>query len=63
MCMPVELRFGNFCLAEGLSPFREAEVGGGDYAGAFIEFAGQAEEHRPPRRTERQVKLSAKKSL
>ena len=43
---PIEERGGHLGVAEHAGPFAEAQVGGDDDAGAFIEFAQQVEERR-----------------
>ncbi len=44
MCEPIEERCGHLRVSEDLRPFREAEVGCDDDAGALIELAEQMEE-------------------
>lgn len=41
---PVEQRGGHFGITEDGGPFREAQVGGDDDAGALIEFAQEMEQ-------------------
>jgi hypothetical protein len=43
---PVQQGGGHFGIAEHVGPFAEAEVGGDDDAGAFVEFAEQVEQQR-----------------
>ena len=43
----VEQGGGHLGVAEHGCPFAEAEVGGDDDAGAFVEFAQEVEEQRP----------------
>jgi len=43
---PIQQRGGHLCVAEDLGPFREAEVGGDDHAGAFVELAQEVEQQR-----------------
>ena len=51
----IEQRRRHLRIAEHGSPFAEAQVRRDDDAGAFIEFAEQMEEQRPPGGAERQV--------
>ena len=46
---------GHLCIAKDGRPFTEAEVGGDDDAGAFVELAQQVEQQRPARSTEWQI--------
>ena len=46
MGQAIEQRGGHLGIAEDAGPFAEAEVGGDDDAGAFVEFAEQVEEKR-----------------
>jgi hypothetical protein len=41
---PIQEIRGHLCIPEDLRPFREAEVGGDDHAGALVELAEQMEE-------------------
>ena len=43
---PVEQGRGHFGITEDRRPFAEAEVGGYDNAGAFVEFAQKVEQQR-----------------
>ena len=54
----VEERGSHLGIAEHAGPFAEAEIGGDDDAGAFIELAQQMEEQSSARCTERQVSAS-----
>ena len=51
----VEQGGGHLCIAEDRGPFAEAEVGGDDDAGAFVELAQQVEEQGAAGCAERQV--------
>ena len=51
----VEQGRGHLGIAEDRGPFREAEIGGDDDAGAFVEPAQQVEQQGATRGTERQV--------
>ena len=44
VCEPVQEGGGHFGITEHFRPFAEAEVGGDDDAGAFVEFAQQMEQ-------------------
>ena len=46
---------GHLCIAKDGRPFTEAEVGGDDDAGAFVELAQQVEQQGTARGAERQV--------
>ena len=52
---PIEQRGRHLGVAEDRGPLAEAEVGGDDDAGAFVEPAEQVEEQSPARGAERQV--------
>lgn len=43
----IEERRGHLCVCEDAGPFAEAEVGGDDHTGAFVELAQQMEEQCP----------------
>ena len=51
----VEQGGGHLGIAKDRGPFAEAEVGGDDDAGPFVEFAQQMEQQCPARGAERQV--------
>ena len=55
MCKAVEQGRRQLGIAKHRGPFAEAEVGGDDDAGAFVELAEQVEEQGPARGAERQV--------
>jgi len=55
---PVEQRRGHLGVAEDGGPFGEAEVGGDDQAGLFVELADQVEEQGAAGLRERQVVLA-----
>ena len=44
----IEQRGGHLGIAEDAGPFAEAEVGGDDDAGAFVELAEQVDSSAPP---------------
>ena len=52
---PVEQGRGHFGVAEHLTPFREAEIGGDGDAGPLIKFAQEVEQQGAARGAERQV--------
>ena len=49
VCKPIQESRCHLCIPEDLRPFREAEVGRDDDAGALVELAEQMEEQRPAR--------------
>lgn len=51
----VEQHPSHLDVAEDVSPFAEAQIGGADDAGAFVERALQMEQRRPARGTEGQA--------
>src|SRR5580658_3871869 len=55
MCEAVEESGCHFGVAEDRGPLAEAQVGGDDDAGAFVEFAQQVEQQGTARSAERQV--------
>ena len=52
---PVEQRRGHLCVAEDVSPLREAQIGCDDDARALVEFAQQMEEQGAAGLAERQI--------
>ncbi len=57
MRQAIEERGGHLGVAEDRRPLAEAQVGGDDDAGAFVEFAQQVEQQGAARGAERQVSL------
>ncbi len=57
MRQAVEQGRGHLGVAEHRRPLAEAQVGGDDNTGAFVEFAQQVEQQGAPRSAERQVAL------
>lgn len=57
MRQPVQDGGGHFGITEHFSPFAEAQIGGDEDAGAFVEFTQQMEQQRPAGRAERQIGL------
>jgi len=55
MGQPIQQRRGHFLVAEHRRPFREAEIGGDNEAGPFVQFADQVEQQRPTGLAERQI--------
>lgn len=55
MCETIEQCCVHFGIAKDAGPFTEAQVGGDDDAGAFIQFAQKMEEQRAARGAERQI--------
>ena len=55
MGQPVQKRSGQFCIAEHISPFRKAQIGGDNHTGSFLQFAEQMKQQCTARPAERQV--------
>ena len=55
MGQAVEQRRGHLGIAKDAGPFAEAQVGGDDDTGTFVEPAQEMEQQSSSRRTERQV--------
>ena len=41
VCQPIQQRGGHLGVAKHTRPFREAQVGGDDHAGVFVQFGQQ----------------------
>ena len=52
---PIKQRSGHLGIAEDRRPFAEAQIGGDDDTGAFVELAHQVEEERSTRGAEQQI--------
>ena len=50
---PIEQRGGELGIAEDIGPFREAQIGRDDEAGALVELADQVEQQCAARLAER----------
>ena len=55
MCETIEQCCGHFGIAKDAGPFTEAQVGGDDDAGTFIQLAQKMEEQRAAGGAERQI--------
>ena len=44
MGQPIQKRSGQFSVTKNIAPFREAQVGGDNDAGSFIQFTEQMEQ-------------------
>ena len=53
----------HFGVAEDARPFREAEIGGDDDAGALVELAEEVEQQGAARSTERQISRNAQRRM
>ena len=55
MCQPIQQRGGHLGVAKHTRPFREAEVGGDDHAGVFVQFGQQVKLQGTAALTEGQI--------